>query len=285
MSARGAVRIAMFVLPGEHGAEPDLSAVTREAVARLRSMGADVELVVPERQAYDLACIHPRHDLYVLKSKSRLALAVAGALGRRGAAVVNTVRSCVLTRDKITATALMAAAGVPVPASWATGDPGRLRGPAQEAPLWLKASRGSRGQGVRRLAEAAELSTVTAPSDCWGLPEPLFAQREVESSGRDLKVFVAGPRAWAITRVFPARTPEDKLGRPAALAPEIEDAALRCGRALGLELYGVDFLVSPRGFAAVDVNAFPGFKGVAEAPAAIAAHLFERALGARGGRP
>jgi ribosomal protein S6--L-glutamate ligase len=104
----------------------------------------------------------------------------------------------------------------------------------------------------------------------------LFAQRDVPSGGRDLKVYVVGERMWAITRPFPARTLREKLGAPCRVPPEIREAAIACGRALGLELYGVDFLVAGDQFFAVDVNALPGYKGVPEAPAAIADYVFER---------
>jgi ribosomal protein S6--L-glutamate ligase len=108
----------------------------------------------------------------------------------------------------------------------------------------------------------------------------VFAQREVPSAGRDLKVYVVGDQMWAITRPFPARTLADKLGAPARVPPGIREAAVACGRALGLELYGVDFLVAGDEFFAVDVNAFPGYKGVPDAPRAVAEHLHGRLNGA-----
>ena len=69
----------------------------------------------------------------------------------------------------------------------------------------------------------------------------------------------------------------DKIAATAVLAPEVRRAALACGRALGLELYGVDVLVAGERFCVVDVNAFPGYKGVAEAPRQLAAYLYARA--------
>ena len=63
-----------------------------------------------------------------------------------------------------------------------------------------------------------------------------------------------------------------------ALRPAVRDAALACGRALGLELYGVDFLEAGDKFFAVDVNALPGYKGAPEAPRALVDYLYRRAL-------
>jgi ribosomal protein S6--L-glutamate ligase len=246
-------------------------------VTRLRDCGARVDLIAPADGPWDVAAIRPQHDLYVLKAKTPLTLSLAGALAMGGAAVVNTVGACTLARDKIAATAVLAGCGVPVPPSWATGRATRLLPLLEEGPLWLKPQRGSQGAGVRRVDNPAGLDVPDVETDPFGLPLPLFAQREVPSGGHDLKVYVVGSRLWAITRRFPARSTQDKIGTPAVLPPEVRIAALVCGRALGLELYGVDVLVAGDRFFVVDVNAFPGYKGVQEAPRQLAAYLHARA--------
>lgn len=274
----GPVRIG-FLLKGSEadGSVPHVSALTQEVIARLQARGARVDLIVPENGPFDIAEVRPACDLYVLKEKTPLILSFAGALTTAGAAVVNTFRSCSLTRDKIAATAVLAGAGVPVPPSWTTGEPARFRALLGEEPLWLKPPQGSRGSGVMRLTAPSGLEGQQTQLDVHGLVLPLFAQREVPSEGRDLKVFVVGEQTWAIARPFPARTLAEKLGTPVALRPAVRDAALACGRALGLELYGVDFLEAGDKFFAVDVNALPGYKGAPEAPRALADYLYRRA--------
>jgi ribosomal protein S6--L-glutamate ligase len=284
MNRPGHVRIGFLLRAEVEGGAPYLSAVTREVVARLRERGAVVDLIVPENAPFDIADVRPVHDLYVLKEKSPLILGFAGALTVAGAVIVNTFASCSLTRDKIAATAVLAGAGVPVPPSWTTGQPSSLKPLLAGGPLWLKPSRGSRGEGVSRVTDPGGLDEQPAPTDVYGLPLPVFAQGEVPSTGRDLKVFVVGEEMWAITRSFPARTMEEKLGTPASVRPDIRTATLVCGRALGLELYGVDFLEAEDRFFAVDVNALPGYKGAPEAPRALADHLYHRAVrAAKGG--
>ena len=57
-----------------------------------------------------------------------------------------------------------------------------------------------------------------------------------------------------------------RAGEPTALTPEIEDIARRCGRAFGLELYGLDVAEDPElGPRVIDVNYFPGYRGVPRA--------------------
>jgi ribosomal protein S6--L-glutamate ligase len=271
------MRIA-FLLQRSRPERPgaSLSAVTTEIIESLRARGAHVELLVPEDQPLDCADLagEPRHDVYVLKAKTALTLGIAGAMAAAGARVVNTFEASSLTRDKLASTAVLAGFGVPVPPSFATGEAHLLRRLLAGGPLWLKPPRGSQGAGVQRLASAADLAASNALTvDAHALPVPLFAQAEVPSGGFDLKVYVVGEQMWAIRRPFPARSLAEKLGTPARVSPPIRDAALACGQALGLELYGVDFLVAGDEFFVVDVNAFPGYKGIPEAPAAIADYL------------
>jgi ribosomal protein S6--L-glutamate ligase len=263
---------------------PRINPVTDEVIARLRARGVQVDLVVPENGCLVLDDIRPHCDLYVLKSKTPLALSLAGALALAGAETVNTVESCNLVRDKMVYTAVLAARGVPVPPSWATGHPAKLLPLVQEGPLWLKPQRGSKGKGVIRVDSPAGLGLLPMRADPCGLPLPLFAQEEVPSEGGDLKVYVVGDRAWGLTKPWPVRTVADKYGKQTTLPPAIEAAARACGRALGLEIYGVDFLVRGDSFFMVDVNAFPGFRGPEEGPACIADYIYERALrpGGRG---
>jgi ribosomal protein S6--L-glutamate ligase len=57
--------------------------------------------------------------------------------------------------------------------------------------------------------------------------------------------------------------------------------AVICGEAFGLSLYGVDVLETPEGPVVVDVNEFPNYTGVDEAPAAIGAFLVRLAEDSR----
>ena len=51
--------------------------------------------------------------------------------------------------------------------------------------------------------------------------------------------------------------------------------ALRIGRVFNLHLYGIDLLMTERGLLVVDVNSFPGFRGVPGADSALVS-LVER---------
>lgn len=270
----------LFLLGGEpaNPGTPRVSVLTAEIAAGLERRGAVVDFLTPG--PVEIARVRPAHDLYVLKEKTPFHLSIAQALALAGARVVNTARACALARDKVAATALIAAAGVPVPPSWTAGAADHFAPLTEEGALWLKPQRGSRGFGVKRIERYGNPGIGRA-LDAFGLPLPLFAQRERPSDGTDLKLYVVGERVWALRRRYPASTLEEKLGRGVEPAPEFVDVALKCGRALGLDVYGVDFLVSSGSYSVVDVNAFPGYKGVTAAPEALADYLFACARGAR----
>jgi ribosomal protein S6--L-glutamate ligase len=282
-------------------ATPQRSEVTDEVVTRLRDGSVRVEVIVPEAQAWDVgevATQRPRHDLYVLWSATPLALALAAALDAAGARLVNPFRP-ERFKDKAVTAMLLAAAGVPVPPSWLAAGPAPLRPLLTDGPLVTKPLVGSMGQGVRRVAQPADLDDLEDRSGSAGEPRvaaaPLLAQREAASSGRDLKVYVVGDWVAAITRQYPPKTEADKRGTPAAISPAVRAAALACGRAIGFELYGVDVLseseraggsdgeAGSEPFVVVDVNNVPTYKGVRGAPQRLAGYLAARARGAAPG--
>lgn len=253
-----------------------VSPVMPEVVRLLREWGVEVTLIHPEEELVNLRDVHVEHDLYVLKSGTELALGVAGALDALGAAVVNPYAATLRCRDKVVATRLLQAAGVPVPETFLSAHPARLAPLLDAGPLVVKPSRGSGGRGVH---------VVRGPDDLRRLPtgEPVFAQRYQERKGRDRKIYCIGGQLFGVKRVWPVRTYEEKLGEPFTVEPALRDVALRCASALGLELFGLDVVETAGGPYVVDVNAFPGFKGVPDAALRLADYIY--AVAHRGAVP
>jgi ribosomal protein S6--L-glutamate ligase len=52
--------------------------------------------------------------------------------------------------------------------------------------------------------------------------------------------------------------------------PAVEETARRAAACCGLVCYGADFVVGPDGPVLVDLNAFPGYRGVEAGPAWVA---------------
>lgn len=257
--------------PGHRGAVVD------RLVPALAAQGALVEVVHAETGVHR-ADAPPPWDVVVLKSGSPQALHLAAAAEGWGVPCVNSVAATRLTRDKLAATALLRDAGLPLPPSWGLWSDGAGAAPQAVADVLdavaltgcrravVKAARGSQGVGVRWVDVAAlpaELAALTAG--------PWLVMADVPREGDDLKVFVAGDDVAAIHRPFPARDLAAKLGRPADLPDEVRAATLRAGAALGLDCFGCDFVAGPDGWVLVDVNAFPGYKGVDTVPGLVGA--------------
>jgi hypothetical protein len=66
---------------------------------------------------------------------------------------------------------------------------------------------------------------------------------------------------------------------------DLAEIMQRCGRALGLDLFGVDVVESGGRPYVVDASSFPGFKGVPDAPLRVARYIYAAAGRAARGDP
>jgi ribosomal protein S6--L-glutamate ligase len=247
---------------------PGVSPIMPEVVRLLSEWGAEVDTIHPEDALTDLSRLRVEHDLYVLKSGTELALSLAGALHAVGAKVLNPYPVAAACRDKVIATRLLQGAGVPMPETFVTHDPWRLAPLLDGGPLMVKPHRGSKGRGVQVIWDADELDAL---SPVGGV---LFAMRYHEPEGRDRKIYCIGGQLFGVKRIWPATTYEQKVGEPFALTPELREIALRCGEALGMELYGLDVVISGGCPYVVDIQSFPGFKGVPDAALRLADYIY-----------
>jgi ribosomal protein S6--L-glutamate ligase len=256
-----------------------VSPIMPEVVRLLDDWDVAVDVIYPERDLKDLSQVRVEHDLYVLKSGAELALSVAGALEALGANILNPYAISARCRDKIVATRILQSAGVPVPDTYVAEDPAELAPLLDDGPLVVKPYRGSQGRGVHVLWDADELQDVGTSDG------PVFAQRYHEPQGRDRKVYCIGGQLFGVKRIWPVRSYEDKLGEPFTVTLEIRDIALRCGRVFGMELFGLDIIISEGRPYVVDISSFPGFKGVPEAALRLADYIYSAAQRVAAGQP
>jgi ribosomal protein S6--L-glutamate ligase len=250
---------------------PGLGPVLAEVYERLQDQGVEVDDHIPEEQLLSTEELVVHHDLYVLKSHTELALSTAGTLCTLGARLLNPHQSCLLTQDKITSAKLLSDAGVPVPCSWVTDDYGLLLPLLAEGPLIAKPHRGHLGKGVRILHSEEDLDLLSPTEG------PFLFQRYLETDAEDVKTYVVGRKAFAVTKRFSPDSYQDH-GRPMELNARTREIVLKCGEVLGLHLYGVDLVRTGRGPYVVDVNYFPGYKGVPGAAKLIADYVYRYAV-------
>jgi ribosomal protein S6--L-glutamate ligase len=262
------VKIAFLAAKHPPGKE---SPIMPEVFRLLGERGAEVTLLYPDEELTDLARVRVEHDLYVLKSGTETALSLAGALHHQGAAILNPYPAAAALRDKVVSTRILQAAGAPVPDTWVAPRPALFAPLLAAGPLIVKPYRGTQGRGVRVVRDASELGEGGAA----GEEALFFAQRFHAPDETDLKIYFAGGRAHGVKRVWPPLTYEDKLGRPFEVSPELVAIARRCGDAMGVDLFGIDVVMSAGKPWVVDMQGFPGFKGVPDAPRLLASAIEE----------
>lgn len=231
--------------------------VMQETIGLLTQRGITVEQIYPDNEAINIAEVKADCDLYLLKSGTETALSLAGILNAAGAKILNPYSTVVAMRDKIISTKLLLDAGVPLPETFFAAHSGFLADALKDGPLVVKPFwAASQGRGVRIIRSDDELETLTTDEGLF------FAQRFHQPDGLDHKLYVIGEQVFGVRRVWPPKTLEDKLGEPFEVSGEMKEIALRCGQAFGIGLYGVDVIASGGIPFVVDINTFPGFKGV-----------------------
>jgi ribosomal protein S6--L-glutamate ligase len=245
----------------------------------LEELGAVVDVIHPAAGVTALSDVRVEHDLYVLKQISGLAVSLAGALDAQGAAIVNPYPVTVALYDKIVMFRILQAAGVPTPATYVSSHPSELAPLLEAGPLIVKPYHGTGGYGIRIIRSAAELADVPHGK------EPVFAQRYHPPRGRDRKMFAIGGQIFGVKKPFPRRTEADNQGESFTPSSELCEIASRCGRAFGIDLYGVDIIESGGMPYVVDMNSIPGFKSVPDAPLRLARYFYAAAERAAKGRP
>lgn len=264
------------------------TSVTFDVIKGLEESGADLKVVTERAGLIDLEKFSFDYDLYLFKSHSPLAESLAAAAHHRGCTLLNEYPATMKVRDKILTCTMLLQAGIPTPKTFVTDSLEALKPVASEIPIVVKPYRGRRGQGIEVCMDgtaldalieargAAEAADDDGGEDGSALGERLvFAQEYLEHELYDYKAYAIGDYVHAIKRVFPATTKEEKLGHPVGDDPELADLVRRCGKLFGLELYGVDLVKTPKGFSVIEVNCFPGYKGVPDGGARIANYILE----------
>lgn len=253
----------------------------QQLVQLLRERGVTLDLIYPEKQMTDLSQITVEHDLYLLKSGTEPALSLGGSLHALGAVTLNPYPVVSMLRNKVIVMRALQAAGVPIPDTYMTNNANDFIPLLDAGPLIVKPYRGTRGRGV---------VVIRRPEELTGLPEDdlLLAQRYHAPDGPDgfdYKLFRIGERVFGIRRRWPIRTYEDKLGYPFDPSPELRDIALRCGQAFGIDLYGLDVVMSEGRPYVVDLNKFGSYMGVPDGPQLLTEYIYRAGERAARGEP
>jgi ribosomal protein S6--L-glutamate ligase len=218
---------------------------------------------------------HPMAELYLLKSHAPQALAVAHALEQQGGLVVNSWSSSVACQDRVLMAQRMHDANLPWPATRSFSTLGSLLADREMLarlpfPQIIKSYYSHRGDLVDKIDGIEQLEALAAE---WG-QEPIVLQEFAAGDGWDIKMWVIDRQIFAARRrtpLEPNASKEDFPISPEELPGEWAHIAMEIGRVFNMRLYGVDLLITEHGPMIVDVNGFPGFRGVPGADSALVA--------------
>jgi ribosomal protein S6--L-glutamate ligase len=287
-SGRAQLRIGVLVESRYLG-----QAQPRGAARALRDQGHQVVMLDPASAVVDLAdgawC--DQLDLVVCRGRSPAVLALLAVAEAHGVRCVNSSDAISGVVNKARSGAALAAAGVPVPASF-LGSPRELADTVSaRPPLILKPICGDNASGLRVVWSRGEWLTIDWPG------EVALAQHFLTTDGTDLKLYCAGERVWAVRRPSPLgrvlphggatcchqpshlassdTTPPG--GIPLPVTAELSELAHCCQKVTGLDLFGVDCVLQPDGPVVIEVNDFPNYIGVEDADRNLAEHLLAQA--------
>lgn len=197
-------------------------------------------------------------------------LAVVRQFEAAGVTTTATSQAIASSRDKLQSMQLLSEAGLPVPQTAVLAHPDVLFAAVEAVgglPVIIKLVQGTQGRGV---VLARYMSTVAAV-----LERVRSQQRQVlvqefieEAGGSDIRLIVVGNRCVAaMERHAPAGEFRSNLhlgGTGTAIVPEqsMTELAIRAAEVHGLEVAGVDLIVSRRGPLVLEVNSSPGLEGI-----------------------
>jgi tetrahydromethanopterin:alpha-L-glutamate ligase len=197
-----------------------------------------------------------------------LRLGILHALRELGVPVWNDARAIERCVDKSMTSFLLARAGLPTPATWATElqDTAReiVRREAAQGPLVLKPLFGSQGRGLKLIRNENDLP---APAEVAGV---YYLQRFVPTPTepfRDLRLLVSRGRVIAAMARHASHwvTNIRRGATPVAFIPDatMRDLAVRAAAAVGADFAGADMMFDGDGRPIIlEVNSMPGWAGL-----------------------
>ncbi|MGW3266158.1 ATP-grasp domain-containing protein [Streptomyces sp. NPDC001056] len=255
-----------------------------EVIRQLAAWGHQVDVLRPGGSLLRLteAVQTSSHDAWVLKTVSGgPGLTLLEAAASAGLTTINSARAIRGVRDKALAAAVGLSHGLPLPVTYAAALPELLLEiPESEYPIVVKPADGSSGRAVHLVSSAGRLAEMLPELAGEGM---LIAQPYVPNSGIDIKVYCVGDELYATERRSPLHPDHAVRERRVPLSAEIAAIAAQVGVVYGLDLYGVDVVLGPNGPVVVDVNDFPSFRQVPDAPARLARAVLSLASGATSG--
>jgi ribosomal protein S6--L-glutamate ligase len=249
-----------------------LDGMPLDVARQLRAWDHDVDVLEPHHTlsaVSELAAQGRRYDAFVLKTVSGgPGLSLLAAASAVGHVAINQPEAIRMVRDKAVAAAVCRRYDIPFPLTYFASRRELLaQVPFEAYPLVVKPANGSSNENVQRFDTPAALAEADL-----GVLDGTFmlAQPYEDNPGHDLKVYCAGRQIFATVQPSPLHPEGVRQGSLVPLDESLRRLVTSVRRAFGLSVFGIDVVESPHGWVVLDVNDFPSFRLVPDAPAVVA---------------
>ena len=245
----------------------------------IRNLGHKPHLLHPNKIAIDLDNPDLHYDLFAVKINSYCSFHSIAVAEEAGVPTINKLESIKMSQDKIFSDILLRKHNIPRPrAYFAESLKALLKfGHLFNFPMILKPFNGSKNEAllVNNTEEIKRVNNF----------DLLYLQDFIPNDSYDRKVYVVGDEVFGILRTSPlvktyrTKEEEDRERKIYKVPEELREIALKCGDIFDLDIYGLDVIENniSGGFNVVDVNDFPGFRGLNGVGKKIAEYLIDYA--------
>ncbi|MEE6280605.1 ATP-grasp domain-containing protein [Georgenia sunbinii] len=258
------------------GKPPRPGTLLAEVADELETRGLTVTVRLPHEEPVEAADL-AAESLVVHRGLNGSVTSVLGELHHRGVPLCNPWPADRLLRDRRSWQAALAAAEVPLPPSITVERWPDVLARAGTQQVVAKAFAGP-GRGTQVVTGTGRTLPRDAP-----FPGPYLVEQRLPADGTDRKLYLAGRVVRGLLKASTLEGRHTTSGTPFEPDAVQVDLALRVQRALGAHLIGVDLLHTPTGPVVVDVNGFPGFRGVPGAVPLVTEHILEHVAGPSAG--
>ncbi|USQ81893.1 ATP-grasp domain-containing protein [Ornithinimicrobium faecis] len=249
------------------GKAPKVSTIFPEVFDRLAGAGVDTSVHLPHDETIDHDVVASA-DLVVQRGLNAAAMESVADLHVAGAALINSYAGVLGLVDRVAM--LRALEGLPVPATTVVDSWPEVAAAAGERRCVVK-SAGGPGRGQSIVVGTADELRIDR-----GLEPPFLVQDYVMAGEFDHKLYLVGDQVRGLLKPSPLAVGHTTEGAVFTPDTSLVTLARAVRERLDLDFLGVDVLVSEHGPVVVDVNDFPGYRGVDDAAELVAAHLLER---------
>ncbi|QDO88594.1 hypothetical protein FNH13_09815 [Ornithinimicrobium ciconiae] len=249
------------------GKPPKPSTIFPEVIERLGTAGVDASVHLPHDDRVDQTALDAAR-LVVHRGLNSAGLDLVRELHLSGTVLVNSYPGVLQLSDRVAM--MRALQGLPVPPTRIVSTWPEVAAAAGERRCVVKSASGP-GRGASIVVGTAQELQIDR-----GLPPPYLVQDYVVAGEVDHKLYVIGDEVRGLLKPSPLAVGHTTEGAAFTPAPELIDLARQVRDRTQLDLLGVDVLVSETGPVVVDVNDFPGYRGVEDAAALVAQHVLTR---------